>query len=922
MNYAQKVGLGFLSLLVGSLAAYQLGVPRALAATGEWLDVAHIKIGDVIYTDNQIDDNLNFKAADDSAFCIQSEIFNFKTGDFSETSKLDKAILKQYPASPATGCPSISIDDVAAYVSNLVLEDVTLTNVPNSQIFFHWVDMAQIESAFVTFYGRGGLFRLAAGTTDTFYLQTGDQCKSSIKKLSDTEAEFVGRISKPINGGCLESTPTKLLIGSTLFKDLAANTGTPQNYSTASNGGGDDSCESTGGVLAWIMCPIASALDAVTGFLDDQIQALLEIDSTKYNNPSLRKAWVQVRNIAYVVLIPIMLVMVIGTALGFEVFSAYTVKKALPRMVVAVIFITLSWYICTFLIHFFNVVGAGVLGIITSPFGDVPLSLKSMFEADIAAGGSTILAGGIGIVWLFSAGVASLGIILSSLLGIALILLIAFAVLLARQMFILALLLIAPLAILAWIFPGNDKLWKLWWGAFSKLLIMFPMIMGLIAIGRVFAKIVDDVPAEGGEVFVNALIKIFAFVIPYVFIPFTFKFAGGVFGNLAGMANDRGRGLFDRNKKYRQELRKEKKEAASNNMRWNPQGKLGRFNSLASWAASPMANSKIALGTVGGKKIIGEVNQKQVEHTNKLAQLFQQANLNDRAGKALGGFSDGQEFNNNLQAAKDRREISSDVGLRQVKTVKDLEYNAALLKAYGDDNDRLASNQLSSAAISGIVASSWTNPELQKGDISTAGLLASANQGFVERNQIAETAKRLTAANGGDVGFASQMASQLSLAAFKSGRLDMKPGYGVTIDPNTGEYQDALATTHPDGSALPPEIQARNVQKQADLVQTLKQHDFISAKPQSVKAMREGIKLLSDMYNAWPSYEALAMRQNVILGASEFSSSDPKSKAEWRRLADEMGLGRELDAHDAARRGRRGEGGGAPGGGDGGEEGQ
>src|SRR6185436_10887211 len=75
---------------------------------------------------------------------------------------------------------------------------------------------------------------------------------------------------------------------------------------------------------------------------------------------------------------------------------------------------------------------------------------------------------------------------------------IGFMVLLLRQLLVVALLLVAPLAILAWIFPGNDKLWKAWWSLFSKLLIMFPLIMGLLGIGRIFASIIND--GGGGSV--------------------------------------------------------------------------------------------------------------------------------------------------------------------------------------------------------------------------------------------------------------------------------------------------------------------------------------------------------------------------------------------------------------------------------------
>ncbi len=317
----------------------------------------------------------------------------------------------------------------------------------------------------------------------------------------------------------------------------------------------EDTCESHG-VMAWLMCPVIELLDGTFNWLDTQIQALLEINQDAYTSPKLREAWGAMRNIAYIILVPMMLVMVIGTALGIELFSAYTVKKAMPRMVAAVIFMTLSWQICTFIIGFFNVVGAGALGLMTAPFGAAlqgDVTLSRLFE--VSYGGSVGQFAGIGAFLLLINNISGLMGIIMSYLGLAvLVMIITFLVLTLRQMFVLALLVVSPLAILAWIFPGNDKLWKSWWGLFSKLLMMFPLIMVLIGVGRVFAFIIGNTP--GGTLqgsLLNPILKIVAYTIPYALIPLTFKFAGGVFATVTGMVNDRSKGVFDRMGKKRQQ---------------------------------------------------------------------------------------------------------------------------------------------------------------------------------------------------------------------------------------------------------------------------------------------------------------------------------------------------------------------------------
>lgn len=336
----------------------------------------------------------------------------------------------------------------------------------------------------------------------------------------------------------------------------------------------DNSCESKGGSLSWLLCPVLNMLDGAITELDAKIQDLLNVKNEYYDNPDIEAAWGRLRNIAYIILVPIMLIMVIGTALGFDFISAYAVKRALPRFLIAVLFITVSWEITSFLITFTNVVGQGVQGLITSSVsGASDINLAALFQPD--QGDSFKVAGF--ALWGLAALIATttIGIILSYLFVGAVILFVAFLILAFRQFLIIALALVAPLAILAWIFPGNDRLWKLWWGSFSKLLLMFPLIALLIGTGKVFATIVNQ--AGGSEApLVNATLKLSAYLLPYFFIPFTFKFAGGVFATVTGFAQDRGRGFFDKQRKGRQEKRAEAGAKNRNYSRFSDRNRFTR----------------------------------------------------------------------------------------------------------------------------------------------------------------------------------------------------------------------------------------------------------------------------------------------------------------------------------------------------------
>jgi hypothetical protein len=323
--------------------------------------------------------------------------------------------------------------------------------------------------------------------------------------------------------------------------------------SASSDPNNDDSCEAQTGVLAWVGCPVVNLISGTLNWIDAQLNRLMIIDRPLYaSNEQMYEAWSRFRNIALSILVIAMLVMVISTALSLNFLDAYTVKKAFPRMVAAIVFITLSWWICVFMIDLFNVIGQGVLGIMTAPFNLANPELSELFYVN--AGGAVAQGGALVIIAASAFLVpGALGILMSWLGAALLVMAIAFITLVARQMFVIVLVLFSPLAILSWIFPNNDKLWKFWWGTFTKLLLMYPMVMALIGAGRIFASVIATTSAGGAEGgLINPLLKLTAYVLPYAFIPFTFKAAGGVFGNLVGMANDRSKGAFDRLRKSRQ----------------------------------------------------------------------------------------------------------------------------------------------------------------------------------------------------------------------------------------------------------------------------------------------------------------------------------------------------------------------------------
>ncbi len=303
--------------------------------------------------------------------------------------------------------------------------------------------------------------------------------------------------------------------------------------------------------LDWFICPIIKGLGGILNQLDSAISNLLTIDQTSIfdqtKNGQVNQtgvgyytAWKTFRGFALAVLVIAALAMIISQALGFDFLDAYTIKKIMPRLIFAIIGIALSWEIMKFFVILTNDLGNGIRQIIYYPFkgmnGNISLTLGSEFLAGLIAGGAIAALGIMGVLSFIATAALAVGV--------------AFLVLILRQLVVVFLILLAPVAIACSVLPNTQHVYKLWYESFSKAMMMFPIIVAFLSLGRVFA-----VSSVGGNATnapaLNQLIAYAAYILPYFLIPLTFRFAGGALRTIGGAVNDRNRGAFDRLKKYR-----------------------------------------------------------------------------------------------------------------------------------------------------------------------------------------------------------------------------------------------------------------------------------------------------------------------------------------------------------------------------------
>ena len=113
------------------------------------------------------------------------------------------------------------------------------------------------------------------------------------------------------------------------------------------------------------------------------------------------------------------------------------------------------------------------------------------------------------------------------------------------------LIILAPIAIVAYILPNTQRAYKLWWESFSKALFMFPLIVAMIASGRVFAMLALSGP--NGQNMINQIIAFIAYFAPYMMIPLTFRLAGTAMGGMGNFINQRAQPAFGALSKRRSE---------------------------------------------------------------------------------------------------------------------------------------------------------------------------------------------------------------------------------------------------------------------------------------------------------------------------------------------------------------------------------
>jgi hypothetical protein len=350
-------------------------------------------------------------------------------------------------------------------------------------------------------------------------------------------------------------------------KALAIQIIIPASKTTANNEGATSCDSSSTHGLGWIVCPL-------TNFLADGMDKLFDIlthflvvqpASTDLNSP-LYRAWSIMRNLANVLFVVGFLVIIYSqiTTVGL---SNYGIKRLLPRLVIAAIFVNISYWLCAAAVDISNILGFALQQMFVSIRNSITIEGATLTSWQVVSWGSVagyILSAGAAVAGLAAVGIgagivgvgATIMLLLPILLGALLSALVAILVLAARQALITILIIVSPFACVAYLLPNTEKYFERWRELFGTMLLVFP-IFAIVFGGSQLAGllIITNAPKGDPNQMIVILLGMAVQVAPLAITPLLLKVSGALLGRFAGMVNNPNKGFIDKTRNFTNERR-------------------------------------------------------------------------------------------------------------------------------------------------------------------------------------------------------------------------------------------------------------------------------------------------------------------------------------------------------------------------------
>ena len=346
------------------------------------------------------------------------------------------------------------------------------------------------------------------------------------------------------------------------------------------------SCFNSAESLGWIICPILDITSNLLNTLYERIfQDFIEVKASMLAENGMRQAWQSFQTFANIVFVILLLVVIISQLTGVGIDNL-GIKRILPRLIIAIILVNVSYILCTLAVDVSNIAGSGLYDLFNTMSQGITVSDPAIGVGQgVGVGVLTLIVGAIlgAGLWISYGGVAGMILaIFPAVIAGVVSLLFTLILLGARQAGVVILTVISPLAIVMYMLPNTKKFYDRWIKMFSGLLLLYPIVGALVG-GSNFASAL--LLSTGNEGFFFLLTAMLINIVPFFFIPTLLRGSftaigniGNRIGSLGQRLGGRASGALRRNEAYRNAM-----DLARSGYKYNKEGKLveRKFGSAA-----------------------------------------------------------------------------------------------------------------------------------------------------------------------------------------------------------------------------------------------------------------------------------------------------------------------------------------------------
>jgi hypothetical protein len=305
--------------------------------------------------------------------------------------------------------------------------------------------------------------------------------------------------------------------------------------------------------IGWILCPVVNFLATCMDGLFNILSGFLVVQPARATeDSSLFKMWGMVRSIANICFVIAFLIVIYSQVTSIGI-STYGIKKILPRLAIAAILVNVSFWICALAIDLSNTLGFGIHSLFTGVMGSLNNSeaYQNLTWSNVAVSvlsGTAVAA--LGAYGIYGALVNLPGLLITlipTLVGVLLSVLVALLVISVRQALITCLVIISPLAFVAFLLPNTEKYFTKWRELFLTLLLVYP----------IFAVVFGGAQLAGMAIIQNAggalnliILGMAVQIAPVVITPLLIKVSGSLVGKIAGLVNNPRQGVMNKTRTW------------------------------------------------------------------------------------------------------------------------------------------------------------------------------------------------------------------------------------------------------------------------------------------------------------------------------------------------------------------------------------